>query len=157
VEKASLQTDKSIIDKSDENVAETLLRNTKITEGTPKTPEKAKRGRPPKKQKPVWNATAYKDNPIAETINKTLLIVINKGFLKDNPLKEGEIELGEAIAYTIDYYMEDIPITHPLFILLTVSILTVMTIYEKMPKKGTKKEEIHYIEKESESHDEKTR
>jgi hypothetical protein len=132
-------------DKPQTDEVQELIKGTKIEPSAiPSEPEKAKRGRPPKKTKPQWNAGEYAKNPIATTINDTIRTTLNKTILKDDPIKPEEIQIGEAIAYTLDYYLEDIPITHPIFVMVFVTAALILTIINKKaekPKKGKEQEQ----------------
>lgn len=93
------------------------------------------RGRPKKeapKEKPKWNkGIAYKDNMIADVLNDTIALVLNKTVLKDNNVKPSELEIGQAVCYTLEYYLPNIPLDHPIMILALAAIGTVFLVNTK--------------------------
>ena len=151
-EKSSLKTSeisdaKKPVREDLETEAEQLIKTTTIKPVKTTEPEKPKRGRPPKKAKATWDKAKYSDNVIAKTINDLVRTILNKTITKEDQIKPEEIELGEATVYALDYYLEDIPLTHPVMVLLFASISLGIIVINKKKKKSTAPiEEQEYIE-----------
>jgi len=129
VEKRSSTKPKDSLDAE----AKKLLESTRIEPVIPK--KKETRGRPKKKKLPVWNKKTYSNHPLAQSLNGMVTAIINKTALKNaEKLKPEEIEIGEAIAYTVEYYGMDW-IDHPLAIMVFAGLGLGYAVYVKSTKK----------------------
>lgn len=126
-----------------------ILSKTEVSP-TPITEKKRGRGRPKgskKKGKPTYSKGKYQENIMAKAIDNFLINVTNKTILKNATDKIGktDIEIGEALCYTLDYYGADV-LGHPAIVLLMAGLSLGMVIYNKMQTIPQVKEETKTLE-----------
>ncbi len=109
-----------------------------IHSGDKKPPEPKKvetRGRK-KKPKPVAWATV-KSSDQGKAMDQLITTVINRTILKDaEQLEEKDVSLGSAALYTLSYYAPEIPVDHPVTVLLGASL---GLMFKVGTKRGNKK------------------
>ena len=157
-------TGSKLIDFPQDEKAEEKLEGFKLTEVESKGEEAkpVKKGRPSGIHTPIseegrenikqsaitrskrkFKKEKYRDNPICALINMTSMNMINRTILSDRENKltvedMNKISFGEAVVYTIDYYMPTgIDVDHPMLILGVACLglgMKVMEIRNKPPK-----------------------
>lgn len=137
-------------EKSTKSEVDTLLAKTEVAPPEPEKKKKKKetRGRKKKRVRPTYTKTKYTSHPVAQVINEAICGIINKSALKESPdkLKKEEIELGEAIVFTLDYYSD--MMLHPVMVVVSAGVGVGVVTYNKMQKIPRKTDETRRLEKE---------